>query len=79
MDADRGEQVGVGGGHDRRLRAAGRQAGDVDAGRVDRGARAMISRAMPAISEGSPRSRAWSPGWNQFQQRWALARALCSG
>ena len=35
MNADGGEQVRVGFGHDRRLRAAGGQAGDVDTGRVD--------------------------------------------
>ncbi len=35
MDADGGEQVGVGGRHDRGLGAAGGEAGNIDTGRVD--------------------------------------------
>ena len=36
-------------------------------------------RAMPAISEGSPRSRPWSAALNQFQQRCTFAEASCAG
>ncbi len=35
MDADGGEHVGIGGAHDRRHAAAGREAGQVDLGVVD--------------------------------------------
>ena len=39
----------------------------------------MTWRVMPAISAGSPRSRCWSPGLNQFQHFWALADCGCAG
>ena len=39
----------------------------------------MICRVMPAISDGSPWSRLWSLGLNQFQHFWALAEDGCAG
>jgi hypothetical protein len=39
----------------------------------------MTWRVMPAISEGSPASRRWSPGLNQFQHRCGLAAPSCAG
>ena len=36
-------------------------------------------RVIPAMSEGSPWPRCWSPGRNQFQPVEALAVAGCSG
>ena len=39
----------------------------------------ITSRVMPAISEGSPPPRRWSPGLNQFQHFWGLAEADCPG
>jgi hypothetical protein len=39
----------------------------------------MIWRVMPAISEGSPPPRRWSPVRNQFQHFAWLAPLGCSG
>jgi hypothetical protein len=41
--------------------------------------RNITIRVIPAISEGSPWPRCWSPGRNQFQPVEALAVAGCSG
>jgi hypothetical protein len=38
----------------------------------------MTWRAMPASSDGSPASRRWSAGRNQFQQRSWFADGGCS-
>lgn len=38
-----------------------------------------VKRVMPAISEGSPLPRCWSPWLNQFQHFETLAEPACAG
>ena len=62
--ADRGEQVGIGRGHDRRQGTAGGHPGDVDAGRVD-----PVLRQSPhfSVTDGGGVCMVYDPTWKPRQ------------
>ena len=78
VDAGRGVKLGIGRAEDRRHGAAGRQAGDIDASRVD-----GELRHDGARDPGDDRRFAQVPSLvgeiDQFQQADGLALAGCSG